>query len=521
MEKQPNIPLESKEENLLLLEQLEAERKGYLDEISRLTATIVENNDTIADLKFQIAEFKRLFFGSKRERFISNEHPSQLTLPFDFGDDKVEPVVAPVKEEITYERNKPSKPHPGRFALPSHLPVEEIIIEPTEDVTGMTFIGYKESSELEYIPGTLTIKRRKLAVYLTKEDETGAQREVKASLDRPIPKCIAGPGLLSHVMVEKFLYHMPLHRQIQRFKQEDVHIPASTMDSWFSLCSQHIRPLFAVHKLYILENPYLQVDESPIKVQDRDKPGATHQGYMWVYRAPMQNAIFFDYHKGRGLDAPMKNLSIYKGYLQTDGYAVYEHFGRKQEVTHLACWAHARRMFDKALDNDQTRASTVLKWIQQLYAIERNAMEDGLDYHARHELRLDQALPVLNDIGKYIANQNKQVLPKSLIGKAFEYCIHRWDNLLNYLKDGNLEIDNNGIENAIRGLALGRKNYLFAGSHSAAEDIGMYYSFFGTCKKHDINPQKWLEYVINHINDTKMSQLKYLLPQFIDKSLIN
>jgi hypothetical protein len=234
----------------------------------------------------------------------------------------------------------------------------------------------------------------------------------------------------------------------------------------------------------------------------------------------MQNAVFFDYNKGRGLDAPLKNLATFKGYLQTDGYAVYEHFARSEGVTHLGCMAHARRMFEKALENDKDRASTVLLFIQKLYVTERTAREEGLSAQMRHTLRLDQSLPVLNEMGKFIAENRSKVLPKSLIGKAFDYCIHRWDSLMNYLKDGNLELDNNMIENAIRSLALGRKNYLFAGSHHAAENIAMFYSFFGTCKKHEINPQKWLEYVIININDTKKSQLKYLLPQFIDKNLL-
>ena len=234
-----------------------------------------------------------MLFGSKRERFESNEHPDQLTLPFEFGDEKTEEVIEADKQQISYEREKPAKPHPGRMKLPSHLPVNEILVEPKEDVSGMTRIGTKITDELEYTPARCHINRYKQGVYITKEDETGAQRQVIATLDRPIPKCIAGPGLLSNIMVDKFVYHIPLHRKIQMLKQEDVHIPASTMDSWFSLTSNHVRPLYAVHKAYILENQYLQVDESPIKVQDRDKPGATHQGYMWVYHAPMQNAVFF------------------------------------------------------------------------------------------------------------------------------------------------------------------------------------------------------------------------------------
>jgi hypothetical protein len=182
--------------------------------------------------------------------------------------------------------------------------------------------------------------------------------------------------------------------------------------------------------------------------------------------------------------------------------------------------AHARRMFDRALDNDKEKASVILQLMQKLYSIEQNARDLNFNAEQRHELRLDKALPILNDISKYISETRKNVLPQSPIGKAFDYCINRWDNLMNYLKDGNLEIDSNLIENAIRPLALGRKNYLFAGSHDAAQNIAMFYSFFGTCKKHNINPEKWLAHVIKSINDTKISQLKFLLPQFIDKVLV-
>jgi len=537
MQNEQNITPEFMEERLLLLENLAQKEMANLKlaseninleykntelvaKIEYLTSSVGGLTEEIEVLKFQLAQLKRMVYGSKSERFESNEHPDQLTIPFEFDDDKTVAIIEADKQQITYERSKPAKPHPGRLQLPSHLPVVEHIHEPKEDVSGMTYIGNEITDRLEYIPAKYYIDRDIRKVYITKEDETGAQKQVISPLDHPIPKCIAGPGLLSQIMVDKFVYHMPLHRQIQRFKQEEVHIPASTVDSWFSLTSNHVRPLYAVHKAYILENPYLQVDESPIKVQDRDKPGATHQGYMWVYHAPMQNAVFFDYHKGRGLDAPLKNLSTFKGYLQTDGYAVYEHFARNEGVTHLGCMAHARRMFEKALENDKLIASTVLLWIQDLYKIERIAREEGLSVHKRHELRLELALPVLNELSKYIADNRHNVLPKSPIGKAFYYCILRWDSLMNYLKDGNLEIDNNLIENSIRGLALGRKNYLFAGSHHGAENIAMFYSFFCTCKKHDINPQKWLEYVIRNINDTKKSQLKYLLPQFINKALL-
>jgi transposase len=518
-------------EALHFLEKNLAEKESEITELTSvntklnsvvedLTSTVEDLSSTVEDLKFQVAQFQRMLFGSKRERFESNQHPDQLAIPFEIAEEKIDAIIEEEKQQISFERKKPAKPHPGRMELPSHLPVVEIILEPKEDVSEMTCIGNEITQELEYTPAHLHINKYIRRVYIKKEDELGNQVQVIAELDRPMPKCIAGPDLISQIMVDKFVYHLPLYRQLQRFAQERVHIKASTLDSWFSLGSNHIRPLFAVHRAYILENPYLQVDESPIKVLDHDKPGATHQGYMWVYHAPMQNAVFFDYNKGRGANAPFKNLSTFKGYLQTDGYSVYEQFARDPEVTHLACMAHARRMFEKALDNDKARASVVLLLIQKLYAIESTAREGGLSAGQRYTMRLDESLPILNQISKFIADNRSKVLPRSPIGKAFDYCIHRWDNLMNYLKDGNLEIDNNLIENSIRPLALGRKNYLFAGSHAGAENIAMYYSFFGTCKKHDVNPQKWLAYVIRNINDTKSSQLKYLLPQFITKNLL-
>lgn len=470
------------------------------------------------ELEFQLAQLKRMLFGAKRERFVPMQHPSQLTLDFELESPKIEAEIE--KEQITYQRKKAKKPHPGREALPSHLPVVEIVIEPKEDVSEMLCIGREVTDELEYTPAELYIKRYIRPKYLSKADQNQAQKQTIAELDRPMPRCIAGPDLLSHIVVDKYVYHLPIYRQLQRFIQEGVHIKSSTMDSWLSLVAEHIRPLFPVHRAYVLESNYIQADESPIKVLDRDKPGATHQGYMWVYRSPMQDAVFFDYNKGRGMDAPKKYLTEFKGYLQTDGYAVYDQFGQMPDIVHLNCWAHARRYFEKALSNDKERASHMLGLIQQIYAVEREAREAELKPQQVHLLRLDRSLPILNTIGKYIGDTRSEVLPKSAIGAAFEYCANRWDRLMNYLKDGNLEIDSNQIENTIRPLAIGRKNYLFAGSHDAAQNIAMYYSFFATCKKHGINPQKWLAYIIRNIGDTKTSQLKSLLPQFIDKSRI-
>ena len=502
----------SKKELLKLL-------KGQQKIISKVESLEQENSY----LKFQIEQFKRAMYGSKKERFIASENPEQLSIPFEVDEQKVIEAVEAVVEEITYERKKAgSKNHPGRLALPSHLLVNEIILEPTENVEGLKSIGQEITDELEYSPAKLHINRYIRNKYITPEDEQGNQEVKIASLDfRPIPKCIAGPDLLAKIVVDKFVDHLPLYRQIQRFSREGVDIPPSTVDSWIKLTSQVLRPLYECHYQHTILNGYLQVDESPIKVQDKDKKGATHTGFMWVYHAPILKSVYFDYRKGRTQEGPQEMLNGFKGYLQTDGYSAYLQFGQKQEITHVGCWAHARRYFEKALDYNEANASHVMILIQKLYDIERKATLLKLDPDERKNLRLEESHPILNEIGTYIAVQSRIELPKSPLGKAYDYCLNRWNTLLDYLKDGNLQIDNNLIENAIRPLALGRKNYLFAGSHDAANNIAMYYSFFATCKKNDVNPLKWLSYVLKNINNTKIPDLNKLLPQYINRELLD
>ena len=255
---------------------------------------------------------------------------------------------------------------------------------------------------------------------------------------------------------------------------------------------------------------------------DSDKKGAAHQGYYWVYHAPLDGTVLFDYSPTRGSSAPLAILDTFKGYLQTDGYAVYEKYGKKKEITHLACWAHARREFEKALDNDRPRAERALLMIQELYKVERRVKEEQLSADRIKELRLEESLPVINEMGKWIFEEIKSTLPKSQIGKAMAYAYARWDALSAYLYDGNLQIDNNLVENAIRPVALGRKNYLFAGSHEAAKRADMIYSFFAVCKKHEVNPFQWLKYTLQNIMTINHKKLKDLFPtnykQLIDKS---
>lgn len=489
--------------------QSDEKNKRLEEQKEQLSEQKEQLSEQVKYLQFQLDQIRRMLFGAKRERFISNADVNQMTLPFDLPE---EPATEPFVEKIEYTRKKASRQnHHGRLELPSHLPVEEVVIEPEESTEGLKCIGQEVTSELDYTPAKLFVRKYIRNKYAKPNGEGIVMGQLPV---RPIEKGIAGAGLLSNILVEKFVDHLPLYRQIERFKREGVRIPASTIDSWIAQTADLIEPLYGHLKKLVLGQGYLQVDETPIKVLDpKDKKGKTHQGYHWVYNAPLQNALFYDYREGRGRQGPMELLQNFTGYLQTDGYSVYEWFAKQPGVTHVACMAHARRKFEQALAYDAQKAGWAMQKIQELYAIEHEARENGLTPAQRKELRLDKSLPIMNELGKKIAEMNKTAIPKSPMGIALNYAIQRWDNLLNYLYDGSLEIDNNWVENAIRPNALGRKNYLFAGSHGGAKRAAMFYSFFGTCKKNNVNPYRWLMKVLKIIPTYPANKIGDLLPQ--------
>ena len=243
------------------------------------------------------------------------------------------------------------------------------------------------------------------------------------------------------------------------------------------------------------------------------KKGSCHLGYFWVYNDPITGCAVFKYQQGRGAKYPEAVLKNFSGYLQTDGYSGYENLAKSENIIQLACWAHARRKFEEALPNDKTKAEIAMKLIQELYDIERQAKEAKLDADQRKSLRIEKSLPVYNLIGKWISQNLKKTLPKSTIGKAMRYTFDRWDELGNYMLDGLLEIDNNLVENAIRPVAIGRKNYLFAGTHESAQRNAIMYTFMCDCKKHNVNPEAWLNYVLEKIPSASILELEKLLPQ--------
>ena len=467
---------------------------------------------TIASLQQELSQLKKMIFGSKHERFIPSENnPSQLALGIEAEAVAACNIIDAKKIEYTRIKTEVKEPiaHPGRYKLPEHLERKEIIIEPTEDVRDCKKIGEEITEELEYEPGKLFVNKYVRPKY-AKPDNGGIV--TAPMIERPLPKAIAGAGLLAQIVIDKYVDHLPLYRQAERFKREGINLPYSTITDWVSGACKLILPLYDALKLLIMQSDYLHADESPIKVLDKDKKGETHRGYFWVYHNSIEGLVLFDYQPGRGREGPQAMLKDFKGCLQADGYTVYDFFKENKDVTVLHCMAHARRKFYEALANDKPRAEYALEQFGLLYAIERKAKEKAFTDEQRLALRQQEAIPILQQMGKWMKEQYVTVLPKSAIGKALGYSIERWNELMIYAGDGKLNIDNNPVENSIRPVAIGRKNYLFAGSHEAAQRSAMLYSLLGNCKLHGINPFLWLRDVLNRIPAHHINKIEELLP---------
>jgi transposase len=469
-----------------------------------------ESSLRIAALQHELDNLKRLIYGSKNERFIpANGTPSQLSLGIQADAVAQSSIVNAKKIEYVRNTTEVIKEHPGRTKLPEHLERREIIIEPEQKTEGCKKIGEEITEELEYEPGKLYVNRYVRPKYVTPNNEGII---IAPMIDRPLPKAIAGPGLLAQIIIDKYVDHLPLYRQMERFKREGINIPYSTIGDWIKNGCTLIDPLYEALEKLIVHSNYLHADESPIKVLDKDKKGQTHRGYFWVYHNSIDGLVWFDYREGRGREGPTEILKDFKGYLQTDGYAVYDIFKQQKDITVLHCMAHARRMFYEAQDNDKATAEYALDQIGLLYNIECKAKEQCLTAQQLLELRQQEAVPLLEGLGNWMKEAYIKALPKSVIGKALGYSIQRWPELMLYVTDGKLNIDNNPVENSIRPVALGRKNYLFAGSHEAAKRSAMLYSLMGTCKLHGVNPFIWLRNVLQRISSHPINKIAELLP---------
>lgn len=498
------------EENFQLLIKKNQELSAEVDRLGKVFSDLQSKYQLTQD---ELEYLKRQLFGRKSERFMPQD-PGQLKLELEQMAEAMQDQQA--IEKIEYERKKAqteNKPGHGRMPLPAHLRREETIIEPENLPVGSEKIGEEITEVLEYKKAEIYVKKIIRPKYALPNQEGIKVADLPSM---PIPKGNAGPSLISHILISKYTDHLPLYRQVQQFERLGIEISDKTMGGWVAGSCDLLTPLYERLMALVQQSDYIQADETPIKVLDKDKKGDTHKGYYWVYSSPVNKLVCFQYRKGRGREGPKEFFKDFQGAIQADGWQVYDKFEKRKGIRLLGCMAHARRKFDESLDNDEYRARHVLTEIQELYKTERQARKEGLNFEERKAIRLEKSLPVMKRLKEWLMEnapgQGSKVLPQSKIGKAISYTLGMWHRLERYLEDGKYEIDNNWVENSIRPVALGRKNYLFAGSHDAAQRAAMIYSFLGSCKKNGIEPSEWLTDVLSRIQDHPVNKIDQLLP---------
>ena len=469
----------------------------------------------VAFLKYQLEDLRRKIFGIKSERYVSLNASGQLSL-LDVPFESPAPQAQTIKvEEHERQVKKEKAKHPVRSPFPDHLPREEYIIYPDgyDASTTEVPIGEEITEILEEVPGKFFVKVIRRLKFATKTNGI-----VIGNLPtRPIEKGLFGENLIARVLIDKYCDHLPLYRQQQRFTRAGITLASSTLGDIPRQSAQLMELLHQEAIRQTLSCNYLQVDETPHPVQDSKVKGKTHRGFLWVYRSVEKRLVLFDYREGRGREGPQQLLKDYKGFIQTDGYGVYDLFENREGITLTGCMAHARRYFEKALTNDKARADYFITQVQALYAVEKHIRDEQLNSEEILALRKQKSLPVLIQLEVWLKENIIQTTPATPIGKAIAYALSRWEKLTAYAHEPILEIDNNLVENAIRPTVIGRKNYMFSGSHDGARRSAMMYSFVGSCKMNGINPQEWLPDVLLKLPDTKASQLFTLLPNYWKK----
>jgi transposase len=469
-----------------------------------------EKDETINKLKQQIEMLQRRIWGKSSERYI-NEDPLQRKLDFEGLDllPEEKELATSAKEEI--EKYKTlrvvevkDKTHPVRKPLPEGLPREETHIYPEHiNLENWTELAPEITEVLERESARWYVRRIIRHKYALKDKSLDVEKQiVTASMPvLPIAKSYAGATVLADIIIDKYVNHLPFYRQIQMFKQQGISIAPATINGWFQNVADLMRPAYYRLMELVLASDYIQSDETTIPIINNEKQ-TTIKGYIWMIRAVMGNLVFFHYdHGSRAQKVALQLFKDYQGVIQTDGYAVYDIYENKKGVLPIGCWAHARRKFEEALVEDKARASYALEQIGLLYQVERQADQQQLTYEERADLRSRLSYPIMVAFEKWLLNECPKVLPKGRIGKAIRYTYNIYHKLTRYHLDGRLKIDNNLGENAIRPIALGRKNWLFCGNDDAAENAAIMYSMLGCCKAHEVNFRDWLVYFLSNIHN--------------------
>ena len=478
---------------------------------------------------WQVEELQRMIYGRRSERYIPEVPADPAATQLSLGDDFAAAVPAEVSTVAVVEpaadapaqtpagrtsrKQKRHVAHGGKKDFPGHLPREDRYHQPTTDVTGWTKTGEMIKVRYDYRPGQLIVIRDICPVYQHPQNKETRSNPGPVYL---LERGIAGPGLLAHLHVQKYTYHMPYYRQLQQWERQDgVLLAAATVNDWEAVCvDKYLVLLYKELKKRVLLASYLQCDETTVRVCNDIAKGKAHQGYFWVLDAPVERLVLFEYNPGRSQEVPRELLKDFAGHLQTDAYAAYyAAFKDHARIILLCCLVHVRRRFEHALKNDARRAAYALGVIKQLYDLERTAKEQSYSYEQIRQLRQQQALPLLNELKAWLDANVEATLKDSPIGEAIRHALKIWDRLLVYTTDGKLLPDTNRVENAIRPTKLGLKNYMFQGNEQAARRAAVLYSLLETCKKNDVDPYEWLKDVYTRIPTHPIGKIRELLPE--------
>ncbi|MCC7106222.1 MAG: IS66 family transposase [Chloroflexi bacterium] len=508
------------------------------DDPALLKRIIAQRDTTIAQIKHEAAErieamtlqhkaeldaILRRFYGPRSEKF----DPRQLLI---FGiavadQVPVDPRVVEAESGQKLATRRINHHKHGRGRLPGHLPRIEIVHDLSDQQKTCpccgeqrVCIGSEISEQLEYVPASLKVLRhvrRKYACAKCGRDclkcDCSSQIEMAAKPAQPIEKGLPGPGLLACVITSKLGDHLPLYRLERIFARHGVEIARSTMCAWMLAASELVKPLIDLMTGRVKQSQVIHTDETRVPVQDEAVKGQCKSGRIWTYIGDESNPyVAYAYTPDRTRAGPQRFLDDYKGYLQADAYGGYDGIYHKGDVIEVACWAHARRKFFDARDTDGRRSAEMLELVRQLYAVEDQAR--SMDHDARRQLRQSRSVPILAKIKAWLDAEQQLVLPRSPMAAAITYTLNQWEALNRYVEQGYLNIDNNAAERALKRVAIGRKNWLFAGHDEAGASHARLWTLIASAERHGVDPQKYLTSVLATIGQTKLSDLEQFLP---------
>jgi transposase len=476
----------------------------------KLSQTVRENEL----LRQKIDKLCRRLFGKSSEKVS----PEQLALAFaqlpqDAAEtDSPAPESVGAAEETAGEAPR-SRPSPtGRKAFPKHLPRQRVVVMPAaEDLTccgqAKTQIAEKVTERLDYVPASAVVVETVRPVLVCEKCHDGVT--VAPAPTQAVDGSAAGSGLLAHIIVSKYVDHLPLNRLERIFARQGVELSRSTMCGQLALAEEALAPLGEEIARRIRAGPYLQFDDTSVLVQAEEEK-ARFYGKMWAYHSPLERLVAFDATETREHDGPLHFLQGFKGYLQGDAYSGNLTLRKKSPVFILGCMAHLRRYFVVALEKDP-RAAHFIAVIKKLYEIEEEAR--GLGHYERRTRRQEHATPLLRELMRLARVMGPTVLPKSPLGEALTYLRNQMRYVAQYIRDGRLEIDNNGAERQLRGVAVGRKNWLFAGSMKGLHRAALLYSLVQSAKLASVEPWAYLRDVLDRLPSHPHSRIGDLLPK--------